>query len=58
MSIGGDWLKCPECRYEEEVSEEDPDASFSEILRHVRRQHPGVNTAPAVLWPRIDLVTH
>lgn len=58
MSIGGDWLKCPECRHEEGVSEEDPDAAFSEILSHVRWHHPEVDATPAVLWPRIDLITH
>lgn len=48
--------KAPACGYEEPVSAEDPDASMDEILGHITRHHPDVNTHPAVLWPSIKVV--
>jgi hypothetical protein len=49
-------LWCPFCSHTEWVSDEDPDASFSQMLRHVRRSHPNADQAPAELWPRIKVV--
>lgn len=48
--------KAPACSFEEPVSEVDPDASFGEVLSHIRFHHPDVNTDPATLWPSIGVV--
>lgn len=48
-------LVCPECPRREQVSEVDDDASFSEMLSHIRWEHPEVDQRPEVLWPRIDV---
>jgi hypothetical protein len=46
----------PECSHQEEISEEDPDACFGEILGHIRASHPDIPQDPATLWPRISIV--
>lgn len=51
-----EFLPCPFCVYVEELSEEDPDASFSQILSHIRWQHPGENQEPTVLWRKIEVI--
>jgi hypothetical protein len=53
----GDVMPCPECGQKWEVSVEDPDSSFGDLLRHVRTRHPAVDQTPAVLWPRINVVS-
>lgn len=46
-------LRCPFCPTAVSVSPDDPDASFGQILSHVRRRHESVDQSPAVLWPKI-----
>ena len=48
--------KAPACTFEEAVSDVDPDASFSEVLSHIRSFHPDVDTDPATLWPNIKVI--
>lgn len=48
--------KAPGCQFEEPVSEEDPDASFGEVLNHISTQHPEVDSDPATLWPNIKVI--
>ncbi len=38
-------LGCPSCRYFVEVSEEDPDASLSELYGHIFSKHAGYKKA-------------
>jgi hypothetical protein len=49
-------LICPgsDCDHTEPVSEEDPDASFGEMLDHIRWVHPEMDQRPSVLWPMIE----
>lgn len=47
-------FRCPFCPFAVEVSEEDQDASFSEILSHIRWRHPEEDQTPERLWPRIS----
>lgn len=51
------YLHCPFCSYAECVSEEDPDASFSQILNHIEVRHRSFaeGMSPEVLWPRIEV---
>lgn len=50
-----EYLHCPFCPHAEWVSEEDPDTSFGEVLRHIRSRHPGEDQTPAALWPKIEV---
>lgn len=52
---GNEEMPCPACPHAEWVSPEDPDASFGELLRHIRSRHPEVDQAPAALWPKIEV---
>lgn len=40
-------LGCPSCRYYVEVSEEDPDASLSELGNHIFARHAGCDRGEA-----------
>jgi len=53
----GDHFLCPECDRLEEVSLTDWDASWAEMLSHIKIVHPSVSQSPNSLWPRIALVT-
>jgi hypothetical protein len=55
IAAGNEYMHCPFCQHLLEVSPEDPDSSFSEMLGHVRWQHPGEDQAPASLWPKIEV---
>jgi hypothetical protein len=51
----GQLLRCTLCDHTEEVSEEDPDSSLSEIVQHVRDHHaydPRLMHAAVALEPR------
>lgn len=52
--VMSEFMVCPECGRCEWVSPEDPDASFSQLLRHIRSRHPLVDQSPSALWPRIE----
>ncbi|ASR84733.1 hypothetical protein SEA_NATHANVAAG_59 [Arthrobacter phage NathanVaag] len=41
-------IECTECPHVEEVSAEDPDASYSEAVDHVTRKHPGIKPQHAL----------
>jgi hypothetical protein len=51
------YMNCPFCHHEEQVSEEDPDASFSDMLGHIRWRHHDEDQSPAVLWPKIQITS-
>lgn len=53
--MNNDELLCPECGRVEPVSAADPDASYDDLLNHIRTAHPGIDQRPEVLWPRIEL---
>ena len=44
---------CPFCTVTSYLSEEDPDAGFGDMLRHVRSGHSSEDRSPSVLWPKI-----
>ncbi len=48
-------MRCPFCPRVNEVSDEDPDATFGDMLSHIRWSHPEQDQAPAVLWPKIEI---
>jgi hypothetical protein len=50
------FLRCPECPLDLEISPEDENAAYSEILDHIQWTHPNVDRRPSVLWPRIEMV--
>jgi hypothetical protein len=44
-----EYLHCGVCkRIEWEVSEEDPDATFSDAAEHLQRRHPGIGLTPGI----------
>jgi hypothetical protein len=51
-----EYLRCPECPEELWISPRDPDASFSDMLSHIRSLHWTVDQTPSVLWKRIRKV--
>lgn len=46
-------LVCPECPERVEVSPADEDASFGQMLNHIRWGHPETDQRSETLWPRI-----
>ncbi len=48
-------MGCPFCPVSVGYSTEDPDAAFSDLLRHIGRWHPDEDQTPAALWPRIEI---
>lgn len=46
---------CPvvDCDFNQWVSPDDPDGSFSDLLTHISIQHPEIDSNPATLWPSI-----
>lgn len=54
--IDGDVVAdCPvsDCNFDQWMSPDDPDGSFGDLLSHINARHPGIDRAPAVLWPSI-----
>lgn len=47
------FLHCPECLYDEPVSEMYPDSAYNGILKHVRWNHPDTDLTASVLLARI-----
>lgn len=52
-----EYLQCPECSEQSWVSPRDPDATWSDMLSHIRELHWTVDQTPSVLWPRIKVIT-
>lgn len=50
-------MHCPFCSRVDLVSDEDPDASFSEMLGHIRSRHYDEDQTPATLWPKIKVTS-
>lgn len=51
-----EYFQCPECPEELWISPRDPDASWSDMLSHIRSLHPYTDQSPSVLWKRIKTV--
>lgn len=50
-----DRLWCPFCAHRTWLSTEDPDASFGDMLGHIRTRHHREDQTPSVLWPKIEV---
>lgn len=56
MRAQNEFFRCPECTEEVWISPRDPDASFSDMLSHIRSLHVTVDQTPSVLWNRIRVI--